>query len=180
MREFIHRLPWLCRKYPSLARFFKTIDKDSSAMMTLEEFIELLTPKRAKQEMRRDDNQVAYDVIFDDKIISCGSNHKFRRTKSFERRDPLEPTLKCEVAGPCGDIHHQGHLFDWKIPKIQTLRETTPMQLYITSRTFKLAGSSGVLRFWPKGYPAKYKTHRIGRRHPLPVGRASERFSRQA
>lgn len=173
--EFIRRLPWLYRKYPVLARFFKNIEKDSSAVMNFDEFMQYLCPPRARQELYRDDLQLCYDIKIEDELSSSG--RKFHRTRSTSRIDPWEPKLKCEVTGPCDDIHHQGQRFEWILEDIPKLRRDTPTQLSITSRSFKIAGTGGLLRLWPKGYPSKLQYWNKNQQHDGWL--ALERFFRQ-
>eukprot|EP00397_Hematodinium_sp_SG-2012_P033438 GEMP01035730.1.p1 GENE.GEMP01035730.1~~GEMP01035730.1.p1 ORF type:complete len:330 (+),score=41.23 GEMP01035730.1:154-1143(+) len=156
MHELVKLLPWLHRKFPVLARHFQDIKRDSPSSLSFDEFMRLVISKRTGQEMRRGNRQVTQDIVIKDRMLVDATSHKLQRTRSLERRNAIEPTLKCESTGTCADIHHQGHRYEWKLPLIRRLCASTPMQMFVQSRPFHIGGISGFLRFWPNGFPTKF------------------------
>jgi len=152
LKEFMDKRQWLNRKYPALARHFRKMDLDSSASLDLNEFLKFAESKQFKEELRRGDASVVHDIDY----VDTYDGAKFKRQKIITRRNEVEPRLKCELVGPCYDVHQQGHRYEWSVGNIEMLQDHTCGKGYSTSIPFRTMGSMGVLRLWPNGYLSNF------------------------
>mmetsp|Transcript_53590 Transcript_53590/g.121890 ORF Transcript_53590/g.121890 Transcript_53590/m.121890 type:complete len:391 (-) Transcript_53590:103-1275(-) len=146
MREFIQAMPWVNRNYPFIARHMRTIDEDQTGTLDWDEWVQFCKSDRVQNELKRANIMTTHDICVEAKKDTRGRTHPTH--KLFKNMS--DPILKCEVAGTCSDIHHQGHRVEWRVDNIKRLIETMPPGKFVTSPVFAVAGISGMhMKFWP-------------------------------